>query len=92
MQINEYEKQKRINKYLNGTLKHLNLTVDILIQQYDPVKLKNLKSLTEKYGGVLSTQHAQQDKQEAVEIARKLDEIKNAEKALKNSIKELQSL
>lgn len=45
----EYEKQKRINKYLNGTLKHLNMTVDILIEQYDPVKLKSLK---DKFGAM----------------------------------------
>lgn len=31
MQMQEYDKQKKINKYLNGTLKHLNITVDILI-------------------------------------------------------------
>ena len=40
---NEYEKQNKINKYLTGTLKHLNMTIDILIDQYDPVKLKMLK-------------------------------------------------
>ena len=41
-QQQEYEKQNKINKYLTGTLKHLNLTIDILIDQYDPVKIKNI--------------------------------------------------
>ena len=27
----EYDKQKKINRYLYGTLKHLNVTIDILI-------------------------------------------------------------
>lgn len=36
----EYERQKKLSKYLSNTLKHLNLTIDILIEQYDPVKLK----------------------------------------------------
>lgn len=48
-QQQEYEKQNKINKYLTGTLKHLNLTVDILIDQYDPVKIKNIQKLNDKY-------------------------------------------
>jgi len=39
----EYDKQNKINRYLTGTLKHLNMTIDILIDQYDPVKIKQLK-------------------------------------------------
>ena len=47
----EYTSQLKVNKFLTGTLKHLNITIDILIEQYDPVKLKaHLKHLTEKYG------------------------------------------
>lgn len=47
--MRELEKQRKANKYLNDTLKHLNLSIDILIEQYDPVKLKNLKAMTDKY-------------------------------------------
>jgi len=36
----EYFKQKKTNDYLTNTLKHLNMTIDILIEQYDPVKIK----------------------------------------------------
>ena len=36
----ESGKQQKINKYLNDTLKHMNITIDILIDQYDPIKLK----------------------------------------------------
>lgn len=51
------------------------MTIDILIEQYDPVKLHNLRSHQE---------NAQQ-RADSVLIARSLDEIKNAEKQLKNS-------
>ena len=44
----EYDKQNKINRYLTGTLKHLNMTIDILIDQYDPVKIKQLKLNNEK--------------------------------------------
>jgi hypothetical protein len=47
--MKELDKQRKANKYLNDTLKHLNLSIDILIEQYDPVKLKSLKALTDKY-------------------------------------------
>ena len=86
----EYEKQSKINKYLNDTLKHLNLTIDILIDQYDPVKIKNIKASNDKYGQL--TEREQQDKNDALQIQRKLDEIKNAEKQLKNTQKEMTSL
>ena len=86
----EYEKQRKINKYLNDTLKHLNLTIDILIDQYDPVKIKNTKARNDKYGQL--TEREQQDKNDALQIQRKLDEIKNAEKQLKNTHKEMTSL
>ena len=58
------------------------MTIDILIEQYDPVKLHNLRSHQE---------NAQQ-RADSVLIARSLDEIKNAEKQLKNSQKELGSI
>ena len=37
--LRELDKQRKTNKYLNDTLKHLNLSIDILIEQYDPVRL-----------------------------------------------------
>lgn len=39
----EYSKQKKTNDYLTNTLKHLNMTIDILIEQYDPVKIKQMR-------------------------------------------------
>ena len=41
--LKELEKQKKANMYLNETLKHLNTSVDILMNQYDPAKLKQVK-------------------------------------------------
>lgn len=82
----EYDKQKKINRYLYGTLKHLNVTIDILIDQYDPVKTKNdefknnqKRIEREKYNDQFL-------------MDRKLDEIKNSEKQYKNTAKEFASL
>ena len=58
----ETQKQQKINKYLTGTLKHLNMTVDILIEQYDPVKIKNQKKLNEYYA---SPEYIEQQQVEA---------------------------
>lgn len=46
--LRELDKQRKANKYLNDTLKHLNLSIDILIEQYDPVRLKSLKARTDR--------------------------------------------
>ena len=39
--------------YLNETLKHLNTSVDILVNQYDPAKLKQVKQATDKYSQLI---------------------------------------
>jgi len=74
----EFEKQKKANNYLNETLKHLNMSVDILIEQYDPAKMKSLKNLTEKYGVHAETERL--EKEEATALQMTTDEIRNAEK------------
>ena len=71
-------------------MKHLNLTIDILIDQYDPVKIKNIKANNDRYGHL--SEKEQQEKNDAFQISRKLDEIKNAEKQLKNTQKEMTSI
>ena len=43
MHETEFNKQSKINTYLTNTLKHLNMTIDILIEQYDPIKIKQQK-------------------------------------------------
>lgn len=82
----EHQKQLSVNKYLTGTLKHLNQTIDILIDQYDPVKLKRMKLNNAPHSD------KQREQDDAFSISRKLDEIKNAEKQFKNSQKELNSV
>lgn len=89
--MKELDKQRKANKYLNDTLKHLNLSIDILIEQYDPVKLKSLKALTDRYRSP-DGEPERADKAEAVAISRLLNEIKNAEKLMKNTEKELASM
>lgn len=89
--MRELEKQRKANKYLNDTLKHLNLSIDILIEQYDPVKLKSLKALTDKFRSK-DSESERNDKGEAAAISRLLNEIKNAEKLMKNTEKELASM
>lgn len=35
--FNDYQK---VNKYLSGALRHLNMTIDVLLEQYNPIKFK----------------------------------------------------
>lgn len=86
----ELEKQKKANSYLNETLKHLNMSVDILINQYDPVKLKSMRQASDKHSQLLEDDRLQ--KEEEVALENKLSEIRNAEKQMKTTAKELQSL
>ncbi|CDW89278.1 UNKNOWN [Stylonychia lemnae] len=80
----EYERQKRSNKYLSQTLKVLNLNVDVLIEQHNPIKYKKLaKSRITRQDPNLS-----QEQQDQIDIQRKIEEIKNADKHLKMTEKE----
>ena len=88
--LKELEKQKKANTYLNETLKHLNTSVDILVNQYDPVKLKQVKQATDKYSQLVQDDSLPKEDQEA--LTQKLNEIRNAEKQMKSTAKELQGL
>ena len=75
---------------MNETLKHLNMSVDILVNQYDPAKLKQVKQATDKYSQIIQDESLPKEEQEA--LTQKLNEIRNAEKQMKSTAKELQSL
>lgn len=81
--LNERSRQAKINEYLQGVLKNLNGTIDFLIQHHDPVKVKMLKA---------NDQAAVERNKEARKLQVVLDEIKNAEKQLRYTAKELQSV
>ena len=66
------------------------MSVDILVNQYDPAKLKQVKQATDKYSQIIQDESLPKEEQEA--LTQKLNEIRNAEKQMKSTAKELQSL
>lgn len=36
----QYQECQKVNKYLSGALRHLNITIDVLLEQYNPSKYK----------------------------------------------------
>eukprot|EP00347_Sterkiella_histriomuscorum_P002021 403369778 len=91
---NEHERQKKINKYLSQTIKLLNANIDVLLDQYNPVKLKGVQNLPHNQRQKNKQQNLQisQEQQDSLEIQKKIEEIKNAQKSLKIQEKELNYL
>eukprot|EP00347_Sterkiella_histriomuscorum_P000181 403376869 len=91
---NEHERQKKINKYLSQTIKLLNANIDVLLDQYNPVKLKGVQNLPQNQRQKNTQQNLQisQEQQDSLEIQKKIEEIKNAQKSLKIQEKELNYL
>lgn len=66
------------------------MSVDILINQYDPARMKSVRQATDKYSQLLEEDRLPQE--EELALANNLNEIRNAEKQMKTTAKELQSL